>query len=201
MREIKEAVSSVYSAGNRKVVLMHCISEYPPLIENLNLSVIQKLEQMFKIPIGFSDHTTSVSIPLAAVALGAKVIEKHIILTTRRQVPDAACSVTPEEFESMVKSIREFEKALGYPLRRPTSSELELRKSARRSLVAREYIPAGTELTREMIGIKRPGTGIPPKFLDDVVSSTTLVDLKPDDILQWDQLSIKRSKEHWSRFP
>lgn len=186
--EIEEALDTIYSCNNKKVILLHCVSSYPAPIREVNLRVINTLSQIFQVPVGFSDHTRSISVPIASVALGARVIEKHLTLDKKMPGPDHKASSDPEEFRQIVKGIREVELALGSFTKKQTLSEEKIKKAMRRSIVARKKIPAGTKLTEEMLSIKRPGTGIPPKFFEILLGKTAKRDIPEDEVIRWDMI-------------
>lgn len=144
------------------VTVLHCTTEYPAPLETINLRAINEMKKSLQLPIGFSDHSQGVLIPIAAVALGAVVIEKHFTLDCSLEGPDHLASLEPEELKEMVDGIREIEKSLGTGHKIPTSIELENRQAARKSVVAKVQIPAGAILTEDHLTIKRPGTGMPP---------------------------------------
>jgi N-acetylneuraminate synthase/N,N'-diacetyllegionaminate synthase len=169
IKEIKEAVNIFQKEGTGEIVLLHCISSYPALAEDTNLRVMATFKRTFNLPVGLSDHTTGIYVPLAAAALGACIIEKHFTLDKSLPGPDHRASLEPGELKEMMTAIRTMEKAMGDGVRRLTAEEKAIRKAARRSLVARVDIPAGTVIKNDMIAIKRPGTGLAPKFLDDVI--------------------------------
>ncbi len=188
LSEIDEALNIIYSTGNRDVILLHCISNYPTKVEDVNLKAINTLEQVFKLPVGFSDHTIGTVIPLTAVSLGAKVIEKHFTLNKNLPGPDHKLSLNPDEFKEMVGGIRTIEQALGDGIKAPRESEAEAIKAGRRSITAKINIPAGVTITRDMLKIARPGTGIEPKFIDIVIGKTAREYIQEDEALTWDKL-------------
>ncbi|MCJ7574665.1 N-acetylneuraminate synthase family protein, partial [Candidatus Bathyarchaeota archaeon] len=144
----------------------------------------------FGVLVGFSDHTLSLVIPAASVALGAVIVEKHLTLDHNLPGPDHGMSLEPDEFNEMVKNIREVEASLGDGVKRVTESEKGVREVARRSVVAVVDIPAGTSITREMLDIKRPGTGIEPKRIDGVVGKRAKRLIKRDELIAWDSLAV-----------
>ncbi len=158
--EVGEALEVIREEGVKEIILLHCVSCYPAKIEDTNLKAMETLRQAFKLPVGLSDHSLGITIPIAAVALGACVIEKHFTLDKNLPGPDHKASLEPEELKAMVKAIRDVEKALGDGIKQPTPEEEEIKKVARRSIVARVDIPAGTIITEDMLAIKRPGTGM-----------------------------------------
>lgn len=189
LSEVDKAVSTIFKMGNHDLILLHCLSNYPVHnLEYVNLKAIQTLEKAFKVPVGFSDHTMSLSIPVAAVVLGAAVIEKHFTIDKKLDVPDAFFSANPEEFEKMVKGIREVESALGDGIKRPAKSEIKMRKDTRKSIIATKDIKAGTRITKEMVDIKRPSHGLAPEFLQFVLGRKAKVDIKMDEPITRDKI-------------
>jgi N,N'-diacetyllegionaminate synthase len=188
MGEIGEALETVRGAGCDRIVLLHCVSSYPTRIEDANLRVIKTLRDRFGLPVGFSDHTLSLIIPAASVALGAVIVEKHLTLDHDLPGPDHEMSLEPDEFREMVKNIREVEASLGDGVKRVTESEKGVREAARRSIVAAIDIKAGTMITPEMLDVKRPGTGIEPKMIDEIVGRRVKRLIKRDELIAWDSL-------------
>jgi N,N'-diacetyllegionaminate synthase len=186
--EIEEALDTIYSAGNEEVVLLHCVASYPTPLEEVNLRVMETLRQAFQVPVGFSDHTTSTIVPVAAVASGASVIEKHFTLDKNLAGPDHKASASPDELKLIVEGIREAEMVSGSPVKKPTKSEEETKAAFRRSIVAKVDIPKGTKITREMLATKRPGTGIPPKFIGLVMSRNAVKDISSDELINWEDV-------------
>lgn len=188
--EIEEAIKIIRREGNCDISLLHCISNYPTTDENVNLRMIKHIQKVFPdMPIGYSDHTlpeNGEGILVAAVALGARIIEKHFTYDNRRSGYDHAISFDYMGLKRMVAQIRRVEKALGEEYKRPIESELKARVHARRSLVAARDIPEGTIITREMIEIKRPGMGIEPRFLDIVAGRKAKKNIPEDTVIQWD---------------
>ena len=188
LSEIDEALNTIYSEGNKNVVLLHCVSSYPASIKDVNLKAINTLEQVFKLPVGFSDHTVGAVISIAAVSLGAKVIEKHFTLDKSLPGPDHKLSLDPDEFKEMVANIRIVEQALGDGVKAPRESEAEGIRAWRRSLTAKVYIPAGTTITQDMLKTARPATGIEPKFINIVIGRTAKEHIQEDEALTWDKV-------------
>ena len=186
--EIEEALDAIYSTGNEEVILLHCVASYPTPLEEVNLQVINTLKQAFQLPVGFSDHTTSTIVPIVAVALGANVIEKHFTLDKNLPGPDHKASASPDELKRIVEGVREFETASGSPIKKCIKSEEETKAAFRRSIVAKIDIPRGTKITKDMLAIRRPGTGIPPKYLDAVVGRIAKNDIEVDGVLTWAQV-------------
>ncbi len=185
LSEVEEALRTIYESGNGQVALLHCVSSYPTAVADANLLAIRQLKEVFRMPVGFSDHTEGSLIPAVAVAVGAQLIEKHFTLDRRLPGPDHALSLEPADFREMVKTIRSVEAALGDGLKRPAAAEEEIRPLARRSLAAREGIAAGDILTEEKIKIVRPGTGIEPKHRSIVVGRAARNAIAADTPITW----------------
>ena len=187
--EINDALNEIYSMGNRNVALLHCVSNYPTKYEEANLFAIKTMKECFKIPVGFSDHTIGITIPIAAVASGANIIEKHFTLDKNMEGPDHKLSLDPDEFRQMVKNIKYVEWAMGDGIKRPTKEEEEIKKVARRSVVAKIDIPEGAIITTEdMFDVKRPGTGIEPKYMERIVGKRARIDIKEGDLITWEMI-------------
>ena len=167
--EIEEALTAIRQEDLDAIILLHCVSCYPTKIEDVNLKVLETLRQAFRLPVGLSDHTLGNITPIAAVALGACAIEKHVTLDKKLPGPDHSASLEPGELKEMVKAIRDVEKALGDGIKRLTVEEEENKKAARRSIVARVDIPTGAVITEEMLDVKRPGIGLEPKFINLII--------------------------------
>jgi len=189
--EIKEAVKAIRTEGIKDIVLLHCVSAYPAKIEDANLRAIQTLMKAFRLPVGFSDHTIGITVPIAAVALGAVVLEKHFTLDKNLPGPDHKASLEPQELKRMVEVVRQVEKALGNGIKKPTEQEEKIKKVVRRSIVATLDIRKGTIITPKMIAIKRPGTGIEPKHADRIMGSIAKSFIKRDELLTMDKLELK----------
>lgn len=171
--EVETALRTIEAAGNRDWVLLHCVSNYPAQPGDVNLRAMQTMAAAFGAPVGYSDHTLGIEVALAAVAMGACVIEKHFTLDHALPGPDHRASLEPSELARLVRGIRTVEVALGHGRKEPAASEANTAAVARRSLVAACDIPAGTLLTEAMIAIKRPGSGLPPAAREYVLGHTT----------------------------
>ena len=169
LAEVAAAIEVIYATGNTQLIVLHCVSNYPATPASVNLRAMETLERRFAVPTGFSDHTEGISIPLAAVALGACVIEKHFTLDRSLPGPDHRASLEPAELAAMVKGIRQVQAALGNGVKLPVAEELSTAAVARRSLVAAKDLQAGTVLASNMIAIRRPGTGLPPSELQSML--------------------------------
>lgn len=167
-----------------RVVLLHCTTEYPAPFSEVNLRAMAALQHAFGLPIGYSDHTPGITIPVAAAALGAVIIEKHFTLDHNLPGPDHKASLEPDELKKMVLSIREVELAQGSPIKQPSPSELKNRPIARKSLVAARAIPKGEPFTSANLAVKRPGDGISPLCYWEWLGKTADRDYQPDDRVQ-----------------
>jgi N-acetylneuraminate synthase/N,N'-diacetyllegionaminate synthase len=186
--EVTEAVNAITESGNDRIVILHCVSNYPSKFEETNLKAIQTLRDIFPYPIGFSDHSEGPLLPFAARAMGACIIEKHFTIDKNLPGPDQKLSLNPAEFRQMVDGIRSIETALGDGVKMPTKSEHELSLVARRSIVAKQRIEEGEEISMDMVSIVRPGTGLPPKLIDIVVGRRARREIEPDQVLTWDDI-------------
>lgn len=184
--EVEAAVQTIFDAGNNQLVLLHCVSNYPTHPADVNLKAMGTMAKTLKVPVGFSDHTQGIEIALAAVALGAVVIEKHFTLDRRMPGPDHPASLEPEELKKMVASIRHIEAALGNGLKRPCAAEVDTAKIARKSLVASRDIPKGSRLALEWVVVKRPGTGLAPATLPRLVGLKVKTDIPAGTLLALD---------------
>jgi len=193
LAEIEEALQTIRNEGVRDIVLLHCISAYPAKAEEVNLKAMQTLRSAFRVPVGFSDHTLGITVPIAAVALGASVLEKHFTLDKNLPGPDHKASLEPEELKQMVEAIRQVEKAKGNGIKKPTEQEEKIKKVVRRSIVATVDIPKGTIITQEMVDIKRPGTGIEPKHADKIIGAKAKVDIMMDECITPSKIQLNLS--------
>jgi N-acetylneuraminate synthase len=188
LAEIERAVMTLRESGSGPVSLLHCISIYPPAFETIDLRNIVSLRQMFQLPVGFSDHSLGVSIPLAAIALGACIIEKHFTVDKSLQGWDHAISADPTELEVICREGRNVFAALGRYERIVSPQELNKRKAFRRRVVLARPLPAGHCLTEDDLDYKRPGTGIGPEEAPYVVGRRLRRDLDADYELEWSDL-------------
>ncbi len=185
--EIEEAINTIREVNSKaKISLLHCTANYPTPYEEVNLKAMQTLAIAFKLPVGYSDHTLGIEVPVAAVAMGANIIEKHFTLDKNLPGPDHKASLEPDELKEMVNAIRNIEKALGDGIKKPNISEIETMKVARRSLIATRDIRAEEIIKESDITIKRPGTGIPPKFKDIVIGMKLINDIRQDEPFRWE---------------
>ena len=186
--EVQTAVEAIESVGNQQITLLHCVSDYPVDPRDVNLRAMHTLQTAFGVPVGLSDHTLGIEIPIAAVAMGACVIEKHFTLDSSMEGPDHKASLNPTELIAMVTSIRTVEAALGSGRKKPTSNEMNTAIAARKSLVAANEIPAGVVITHQMLTARRPGTGLPPSMINFVVGRRAKKLIKAGTILSLEMI-------------
>ena len=184
--EVAQAVSAIRAASPVPLALLHCVSNYPADIADCNLRAMDAMRDAFGVPVGYSDHTRGDGAALAAVARGACIIEKHLTMDRSLPGPDHEASSNPHEFAALVARIREIEVALGDGIKRPRPAELPTRSVARKSVVALVDIPRGQPVTREMLGVRRPGTGIPPAEIERLVGRAHRVDIPAGSLLTWE---------------
>jgi len=182
--EIEEAMNACKRMGNNQIALLKCTSEYPTLLEEVNLRTIPDMRERFGTVVGLSDHTMGTTVPIAAVALGAKIIEKHFILDRKLGGPDSAFSLEPEEFRAMVKSVRESEKALG-KVSYEFTEKIKKSREFSRSLFVVEDMKVGETFTEKNIKSIRPGFGLPPKHLQEILGKKAIEDIKRGTPLNW----------------
>lgn len=186
--EVEQAIEVLYREGTTDIVLLHCVSNYPAAPEEANLRAMQTLAGAFGLPVGYSDHTLGSEVCLAAVALGATVIEKHFTLDCNLPGPDHKASLEPAELASLVRAVRKVEASLGSGRKRPTASEADTAAVARKSLVCATDLPAGTVIIPEMIAVRRPGTGLPPSMYSFVLGRTLRHALRSGQLITLDSL-------------
>jgi N-acetylneuraminate synthase len=186
LAEVETAVRAIRNNSDSPFVILQCTSNYPAEPSNANLYAMATMAEAFGVLIGYSDHTPGIEVALAAVALGASVIEKHFTLDSNLPGPDHKASLEPSELSDLIEGIRNVEAALGTGVKAPVASEKNTSDVARKSLVAAISISPGTALTEDMIAIKRPGTGIPPVMLDQLVGRTVRVEVVEDSLISMD---------------
>jgi len=183
--EVELAVNTLNKAGTtlNNITLLHANTDYPTEFRDVNLRAMLTLADKFSVKVGYSDHTPGIEIPVAAVAMGATVIEKHFTLDRYMEGPDHKASLEPAELTEMVKAIRNVENALGDGIKRPSESEKKNMPAARKSIVASKDIFKGELFTSENLAVKRPGNGISPSMWDEVIGSKALRDYKEDELI------------------
>ncbi len=189
MQEISEALEVLLHNGltKKQITILHANTEYPTPMQDVNLKAMLSIEKKFGVTVGYSDHTLGIEVPTAAVALGAKVIEKHFTLDRNMSGPDHKASLEPDELKSMVKAIRNIEQAMGDGIKKVSPSELKNKSIARKSIVAKKTINKGEILTEENITVKRPGTGVSPMQWLNVIGTKAVKDFETDDLIIIDE--------------
>lgn len=185
MDEIRDAMQILTTAGTKKddICILHCNTEYPTPYGDVNLKVMAEMAKKFAICVGMSDHSRGIEVPIAAVALGASVIEKHFTLDRNLEGPDHSASLTPEELKQMVNAIRNIEEAMGDGQKKVTNSERKNLGVVRKSIVAAKQIRAGERFSENNITTKRPGTGISPMQWDNIIGTVATRDYKKDELI------------------
>jgi len=185
LKEIEEALIILTSAGTSKenITILHANTMYPSPMEDVNLRAMQTIQDKFGVAVGYSDHTLGIEVDIAAVAMGAAIVEKHFTLDKTMDGPDHKSSISPEELKAMVSSIRNIEKALGSSIKKPSKSEKPNITMARKSIVASKSIKKGELFTEKNITTKRPGTGISPMEWDSIIGKVAKRDYQIDDLL------------------
>lgn len=184
MDEIRAAVELLKENGASDISILHCTTEYPAPLNEVNLNVMSSLKKEFDCKVGYSDHTKGIEVSLAAVAMGADVIEKHFTLDRNMEGPDHKASLEPDELKALVEGIRNIELAKGSFEKVPTESELKNRSVARKSIVAARNISAGEVFTEENLTTKRPGNGISPMKWNEVIGTTAKRDFMEDELIE-----------------
>ena len=186
LEEIKEAYSACLSEGNGNVIFLQCASVYPARSETINLSAMDTIKHELGVVVGLSDHTLGIHVSVAAVAMGASVIEKHFTLDRKMKGPDHRFAIEPDELTEMVRQIRDVEKAFGNGRKGGAGpDELENYRIGRRSIHARRRIPKGEKITEDMLVIKRPGFGIKPKYIDALIAKKAKRQIEADEWITW----------------
>lgn len=187
LEDISEAVKVFYAKGilRENITILHCNTEYPTPFEDVNLWAMLQIKTEFRTEVGYSDHTLGIEVPVAAVGLGATVIEKHFTLDKKMEGPDHAASLEPHELEQMVIAIRNIEKSVsGSGLKEPSQSETKNMLQGRKSLIAKTDILKGEKFTEDNLTVKRPGYGISPMKWDEVIGTVSPRDFAEDEVIQ-----------------
>lgn len=184
--EIESAIAVLVDSGTKRenITLLQCNTEYPTPFADVNLKAMKSLKKAFRLPVGYSDHTPGIAIPLAAVGMGAKVIEKHFTLDKNMEGPDHKASLEPCELKAMVQGIREIELALGDGIKQTSASEAKNKPIARKSIVANCAIKKGEILSESNLYTKRPAGGISPMEWDKVIGTKAVRDFEPDEMIE-----------------
>ncbi len=184
--EVRDALNILLEAGAKKekITILHCNTEYPTPIEDVNLKAMHTMRDELGVAVGYSDHTLGIEIPIAAVAMGAMIIEKHFTLNRNLPGPDHRASLEPDDLVAMVKAIRNIEIAMGDGIKKPSPSEIKNIQSARKSIVAKISIQKGELFSDKNLTVKRPGTGISPMKWNEVIGKTADKEYQPDDLIK-----------------
>lgn len=184
MSEIKEAVSAIRRSGNNKIIVLQCTTDYPSKPEEINLAVMNMFIKTFKTVVGFSDHTIGIFASVLASAMGAEMIEKHMTLDKNLPGPDHKASLEPYEFKEMIRQIRIIPVLVGSAVKKPSKSELVYKPLVRKSVIALRDIKKGEKFSRKNLTIKRPGTGIKPKYFYKIIGAVANTDIKKDELIK-----------------
>lgn len=186
LKEVGEALQILEKGGTqiKNITVLHCNTEYPTPFRDVNLRAMLTIKNTFKVAVGYSDHTLGIEVPIAAVSLGASIIEKHFTLDRNMEGPDHKASVEPQELKAMIKAIRNIEKALGNGIKKPSQSELKNKEIVRKSIVAAENIKRGQAFTEENVTIKRPAMGISPMQWNKLIGKIAKRDFKKDELIR-----------------
>ena len=184
LSDIEKALEVLRKAGTSDISILHCNTEYPTPMKDVNLKAMNTIKEAFKVAVGYSDHTLGIEVPIAAVALGARIIEKHFTLDKTMEGPDHRASLEPDELKEMVTAIRNIEEALGDGVKKLSNSEAKNINIARKSIVANQQIKKGDLFTENNLAVKRPGTGISPMQWDEVVGKAAIRDFEEDEMIE-----------------
>lgn len=189
LQEVRESVAAILGEGNEKLILLHAITSYPTHPENVNLAAMQSLMREFpQLAVGYSDHTLSPVACLCAAAMGARVLEKHFTYDKQADGPDHMLSADPGEMKWLVDAVRRFEVMRGSGVKRPADSERTTRLNNRKSVVLTRAVNSGDRLARADLAVKRPGTGIGPRYFEQVIGRAVRSNMEADAVLTWDDL-------------
>lgn len=188
MKEVEESVKTILDAGNDKLILLHCVSDYPANLEESNLNTIIEMKKQFEIPVGYSDHVKGTLASLTAAALGANIIERHFHDSKNGSFPDDIHALNNIEFKELIESIQKIESAKGTGEKIPSESEKQNLLKNRVSIIAMQEIKKGSKITSDMIDIRRPGSGISPNNYDIVLTKIAKLDISKETPLIWDML-------------
>jgi N,N'-diacetyllegionaminate synthase len=188
MNEIEEAVNVITSSGfsKEKLTVLHCNTEYPTPFSDVNLTAMNTIRRKIGVEVGYSDHTKGIEVPVAAVALGAVLIEKHFTLDRNMEGPDHKASLEPGELKAMVSAIRNIEQSLGNGIKQPSPSEIKNKNIARKSIVAARDMQPGDIIRMEDLSVKRPGSGISPMLMPSLIGKKLKAGIKADELLNYD---------------
>lgn len=183
LEEVAMAVDCLHKAGTKEISLLHCNTEYPTPMMDVNLRAMQTMARNFCLPVGYSDHTMGIEVPIAAAAMGACILEKHFTLDRSMEGPDHLASLEPRELKAMVEAVRNVEQAMGNGRKMPSESEKKNKEAARKSIVAKRRIQKGEAFTEENLTVKRPGNGISPMRWFEVIGQRAERDFEEDELI------------------
>ncbi len=186
--EVEKSVQTISNAGNKKIILLHCISNYPAELEEVNLNAIIEMKKKFKIPVGYSDHVKGLIASITAATLGANVIERHFYDSKNGEFPDDIHALNAIEFKELIETIRKIEFSKGSGKKEPTKSEKKNLLKNRVSIIAMQDIKNGDMITKEKIDIRRPGSGIQPIHFDEILGKKAKKDISKESPIQWDMI-------------
>ncbi len=196
MEEIDEAIKAIRDEGNNMIIAMHCTTSYPCPLKDVNLRAMSAIKKKFNVLVGYSDHTLGIEVPKLASQIGAVAVEKHFTVDKNLPGPDHKSSLDPAELKEMVRAIKEKdanisidrEVVLGSAEKKPTLQEKEISMAVRKSVVANTDIPKGAVITKSMLAVKRPGTGLMPKHLNSLIGRKAKRAIEADSLIQWDDI-------------
>ena len=184
LKEIDAAVHLLTENGTKEITLLHCNTQYPTPYRDVNLKAMETLNKRYCVPVGYSDHTKGIEVPIAAVAMGATIIEKHFTLDRNMEGPDHKASLEPDELKKMIQSIRNIEQAIGDGDKKPSPSEIANKAVARKSIVAKRNIEKGEVFTEDNLTTKRPGTGISPMRWNEIIGTRAVHDFAEEELIE-----------------
>ena len=188
LEEVKIAINKIGLAGESKIILLHCISSYPALEKDINLKSMQTLANVFQLPVGYSDHSINNTAAIAAIAMGACIIEKHFTIDQKLPGPDHQMSLNPDELKNLINSIRSTELLLGDGIKKPTESEEEMKIYSRRGIVSLKKIKSGEIINSNNVGLKRPATGIDAGKINEIYGKKAKIEIENDIPISWKML-------------
>jgi N-acetylneuraminate synthase/N,N'-diacetyllegionaminate synthase len=194
--EVEKALHTLQNNGSREIMLLHCVSSYPAAPEELNLKAMQTIKSAFNLPTGFSDHSIGYEAAIAATALGAEIIEKHLTLDKRMTGPDHSASLEPHELKQLINSVRKTKTMLGSPVKKPSDLEKNNIKVVRRSICATSDLRQNQRISASDIACKRPATGIQPEFFNQLIGRKCIKAIKSDQPINWNHIGEKTNSDN-----
>jgi len=185
LEEVRDSVNAILDTGNEQLILLHCVSDYPAKKEDSNLNAIQTMKDEFGFPVGYSDHTIGIDVSYTSAVMGANMLEKHFKHPDNSPAADDVHALIPSQFRQLIEQVTQIKKVQGSGLKIPTNAEKKNLIENRVSIVSLVNIPAGTKITKEMIDVRRPGTGIAPKYFEELIGKTTKTEIKSETPMSW----------------